>query len=61
MSDDPDDTAELRIQQTRKAQAERAAAEASPDDETTHEHDRRAEQAAYLAAKLAEREQTESS
>jgi hypothetical protein len=54
-----DEATELREQQTRIARQERAAAEAEPDPEHAHEHDRRAERAAYLAAKLAERERSE--
>ena len=59
MSPDDESTAELRIEQVRRAQSERAAAERTPDDDQAAEHDRRAERAAYLAAKLSDRERSE--
>jgi hypothetical protein len=52
---DETDTGALRVEQVRRAQAERRAAEETGE----HQHDRRAERAAYLAAKLAERERSE--
>lgn len=52
---DETETGALRIEQVQKAQAERRAAEETGE----HQHDRRAERAAYLAKKLAEREESE--
>jgi hypothetical protein len=52
---DETDTGALRGEQVQRAQAERRAAEETGE----HQHDRRAERAAYLAAKLAEREESE--
>ncbi len=54
MSDETE-TGALRLEQVQRAQAERRAAEATGEDQ----HDRRAERAAYLAKKLAEREESE--
>jgi hypothetical protein len=62
MAADREPTEELRAQQTRRARAERAAAERAEqadDEQDAHTHDRRAEQAAYLAGRLAERERSE--
>ena len=51
-----DDTAALRLDQLQREAREREAAEALPDTEA---HERRADRAAYLADKLAERERSE--
>jgi hypothetical protein len=62
MADDPEPTEALRQEQARRARAERAAAEQAEraeDPEDAHAHDRRAERAAYLAGRLAERERSE--
>lgn len=56
---DSEDTAELRSLQAERARAERRSAEQAPTDDAARAHDRRAEKAAYLAAKLAERERSE--
>ena len=60
-SDDSEATEQLRTEQARRARAERAAAERAEqadDAQEAHTHDRRAEQAAYLAGRLAARERT---
>lgn len=54
-----DEAAELREQQASKARAERAAADEAVSEADAEVHDRRAEKAAMLAAKLAEREASE--
>jgi hypothetical protein len=62
MPDDPEPTEELRREQTWRAQVERAAAEQAEqadDQEDARAHDRRAERAAYLAGRLAQRERSE--
>lgn len=55
---DPD-ISERREEQTQVARAERRAAEIAVEDDEAHTHERRAERAAYLASKLAEREESE--
>ena len=52
-------TGEMRIEQAKRTTEEREAAETSelPDEE--EQHRRRADKAAYLAEKLAERERSE--
>ena len=55
---DPE-TQELQLEQLRRERAERGAAEAAPDPEEAAQHDRRAERAAYLREKLAERARSE--
>ena len=57
---DPDPkTGEMRVEQTKRTTEEREAAKEAdlPDDE--HQHRRRADKAAYLEEKLAERERAE--
>jgi hypothetical protein len=50
---------ELREEQTEKARDERRHAEGATGEHDAITHDRRSEKAAYLAAKLAERERSE--
>ncbi len=52
-------TQELRLAQTRRAAGEQEAARGAEDEEATAVHDRRAEKADYLRARLAEREEVE--
>jgi hypothetical protein len=52
-------TEELRKVQDEKERAEREQARAADEDTETQTHDRRADQAAYLKEKLAERERSE--
>jgi hypothetical protein len=52
-------TEELRVAQSSKARDERREAEKSSSDDEAQTHDRRAEKAAYLAARLAEQERSE--
>lgn len=59
MSDEPHETQELRIEQRERARRERELAESEPTDEGTAAHERRADKAAYLEEKLAERERSE--
>jgi hypothetical protein len=56
--DDPK-TEELRAQQSSKARDERRSAEESESGDEAATHDRRADKAAYLAARLAEKERSE--
>jgi hypothetical protein len=51
--DDPS-TEELRLEQLQREHAERQAAEATPDPEDAHAHERRADRAGYLREKLEE-------
>jgi hypothetical protein len=53
-------TEELRKAQTEREQVEREQARAADEDTETQTHERRADQAAYLREKLAERERAES-
>jgi hypothetical protein len=55
---DPD-ISERRDEQAQVARAERHAAETAVEDNEALTHERRSERAAYLAAKLAEREESE--
>lgn len=55
---DPE-TRELQIDQGRRERVEAAAAQASPDPEEARTHERRAEKAAYLRDKLADRARSE--
>jgi hypothetical protein len=55
---DPE-TAELRLDQLRRERAERERAQETDDDLETAEHERRADRAAYLKAKLNERAEAE--
>lgn len=48
-------TEELRIEQIARERDERQRAEQAPVDEETEQHARRADKAAYLKEKLAER------
>lgn len=59
--DDSDESRveKLRDQQARIARRERQAAEAAPTEDDARANERRAEKAAYLAAKLAKRERSE--
>jgi hypothetical protein len=61
MTDDPDDrtSEDLREEQTQKARDERKHAEGATTEHDAITHDRRSDKAAYLAAKLAERERSE--
>ena len=59
MSDDPEETEEMLIQQDEREAAERAMANDDPTDAGTAQHDRRADKAAYLKKKLAERAESE--
>jgi hypothetical protein len=61
MSEDPDDrTSErLREEQADKARDERKHADHATTEHEAVTHDRRSDKAAYLAAKLAERERSE--
>ena len=61
MTDGADDRApdELREEQTEKARDERRHAEDATTEHEAVTHDRRSDKAAYLAAKLAERERSE--
>jgi hypothetical protein len=56
---DPEDTQELRIEQSEREHAEREAAEDTDLPTEEHAHIRRAEKHAYLEDKLAEREKSE--
>jgi hypothetical protein len=61
MTDDADDRTpeHLREEQTGKARDERKHAEDADSEDEAATHDRRADKAAYLAARLAERERSE--
>ncbi len=52
-------TQELRIQQAERESHERRLAEDEPTEPGTATHERRADKAAYLKAKLAERAESE--
>jgi len=52
-------TEELRLAQAQRERIERERAKQSEDDTETREHERRADKAAYLRDRLAEREQSE--
>jgi hypothetical protein len=54
-----DDTAALRLEQLQRAHREREAAEEAPAPAEERTHERRADRAAYLAEKLADRERSE--
>jgi len=56
---DPEDTQELRIEQTQREKDEREAADQADLPTEEHAHVRRAEKHAYLEEKLAEREKSE--
>ena len=61
MTDEDDDRTpdKLREEQADKARDERAHAEHATTEHDAVTHDRRSDKAAYLAAKLAERERSE--
>jgi hypothetical protein len=60
MTDDDDDTPErLRNEQAEKARDERRNADDATSEHEAVTHDRRADKAAYLAKRLAERERSE--
>jgi hypothetical protein len=60
MTDDDDDTPErLRNEQAEKARDERRHADDATSEHEAVTHDRRADKAAYLAKRLAERERSE--
>jgi hypothetical protein len=61
MTDDADDrtSEDLREEQAEKARDERKHAEHAATEDEAAAHDRRADKAAYLAARLAERERSE--
>ena len=59
MSDSPHETEEMKIEQADRETAERAMAADDPTEAGTAQHDRRADKAAYLKEKLAEREESE--
>jgi len=61
MTDEPEDRTpeELRDEQAEKARDERRHAEGATTEDEAVTHDRRSDKAAYLAAKLAERERSE--
>jgi len=61
MTEDPEDRTpeELREEQADKARDERRHAEGATTEHDAVTHDRRSDKAAYLAAKLAERERSE--
>lgn len=62
MRDGPEETPpteELRLAQAERERVERERAEHSEDATETLEHERRADKAAYLRDRLAEREESE--
>ena len=59
MTEETPPTEELRLAQAERARIERERAKAAEDDTETREHQRRAEKAAYLRDRLAEREESE--
>jgi len=59
--EDEPTTQELRTVQREREEAERAAAENAPTEDAEHAHERRADKAAYLEEKLAEKERSEES
>ena len=58
MAPDPE-TEELKVQQLQRELAERRLAGTAPEDEEAAQHERRAEKAEYLRAKLEERGRSE--
>lgn len=58
MTDDEPTTEEMRLAQSKREQAERERARSEPGEDTA-KHERRADRAAYLKAKLEERERAE--
>jgi hypothetical protein len=59
MTDEDRTSEDLREEQTEKARDERRHAEGATTEDEVVTHDRRSDKAAYLAAKLAERERSE--
>ena len=59
MSAEDPTTEELRIEQLQRESTERERAGDSPDAEEAEQHERRAEKAGYLRAKLDERAEAE--
>lgn len=58
-SEEEPKTEELRVAQRERADDERDRADTSEAPDEQHQHERRADKAAYLAKKLAERERSE--
>ena len=59
MPEEPPSTEELRLDQAKRETDERERAQRSQDETETHTHERRADKAAYLRERLAEREESE--
>ncbi len=59
MPEETPPTEEMRLAQAERERIERERAEQSKDDTETREHQRRADKAAYLRDRLAEREESE--
>jgi hypothetical protein len=59
MSDESQETGELRKDQLRREAEERELAQSAPEEEETAQHERRAEKARYLREKLEERAESE--
>ena len=59
MSDADPKTEELKATQREREAAERELADRLPDDDEAAQHERRADKARYLAAKLEERAESE--
>jgi hypothetical protein len=59
VADGADETEEMKIEQEDRETAERSMADDDPTDAGTAVHDRRADKAAYLKEKLAERAESE--
>ncbi len=59
MGEDADRTEELEVEQGDRESAERRMADEDPTETGTATHDRRADKAAYLKEKLAERAESE--
>jgi hypothetical protein len=57
--DDEPTTGELRVDQLRRELDERKRAEDATEEDLAEQHGRRADKAAYLKEKLAEREEAE--
>jgi hypothetical protein len=56
---DEDDTERLRAETLQRELLERTAADEADEPAEEHQHERRADKAAYLEEKLAERERSE--
>jgi hypothetical protein len=59
MNEEMSKTQEMRIEQAQRETAERRLADEEPTDPGTATHQRRADKAAYLKEKLAERAESE--